>query len=380
MTRIIAFLAALVLAAPAWADDTFSCMDELSGPLVNVVVPNEEITDGVRFDARGVEFTVLSEPGGANYLIDLRGTGAYCWAGGIARFTNDEAATREERYYQDGIKIGGAGIMSNSGPSIIDGIRIHNAFDALKPKDSPFTIRNAWVSYARDDCVENDGMRPGLIEDSLFDGCYVFLSSRNKADFPNESVVTIRDSLIRLQEMPGPRGFGGDVIGSGPLFKYQEQSPNLILENNVFLIEDYPSLAWNSDGTAEYSFEMLGFHTGAGLIDKLKSCSGNIIVWLGLGEFPGDVPDDPACVTVTKDRTIWDNARAKWLAEHPLVMRIAGVDDSAPTPEPTPDPDPIIVDPDEPFDPIPDPEPTPEPEPTKKGKGWWCKRLGICWK
>jgi hypothetical protein len=52
--------------------------------------------------------------------------------------------------------------------------------------------------------------------------------------------------------------------------------------------------------------------------EKLESCSGNVMVWLGDGPFPG--PPLPSCFTVTTDRTVWDDAVAAWKARHPLMM------------------------------------------------------------
>jgi hypothetical protein len=49
---------------------------------------------------------------------------------------------------------------------------------------------------------------------------------------------------------------------------------------------------------------------------KLSGCANNVMVWLGPGDFPTTLPD---CFTVTKDRTVWDNAVADWLARHPDV-------------------------------------------------------------
>ena len=44
------------------------------------------------------------------------------------------------------------------------------------PLGDGFVLRNAYISNVRDDCVENDVLSGGLIEDSLFDGCYMGLS------------------------------------------------------------------------------------------------------------------------------------------------------------------------------------------------------------
>jgi hypothetical protein len=38
------------------------------------------------------------------------------------------------------------------------------------------------------------------------------------------------------------------------------------------------------------------------------------LVWLSEGTYPGRLP--PSGVTVTRDRRVWDEARARWLARH----------------------------------------------------------------
>ena len=50
--------------------------------------------------------------------------------------------------------------------------------------------------------------------------------------------------------------------------------------------------------------------------EQVLDCANNVMVWLGPGDFPGTLP---ACFTITKDRTVWDNAVADWLARHPQI-------------------------------------------------------------
>jgi len=122
--------------------------------------------------------------------------------------------------------------------------------------------------------------------------------------------------------MPGPYGHPDPkVMGHGALFKYQSDSPNLVLKNNVFLMEEYASTK-STLHNKRASASLLGFQGS-----KLKGCSGNIIVWTGPGDFPGNIPSDQSCVKVTKDRTVWDKARDQWLVNHPNITRISGVDD-----------------------------------------------------
>ena len=357
LAAIIAF-AALLFATPAWADDTYQCLNELSGPLVDVTGteyaynPLFNLSNGSRLDARGDVYTGQTDPALPDgsivgYIIDLRSdlANSICWAGGVIHYTNDYDITWGESKTPNN-----AALMTWTGDAIFDGVRIHNAHDAIRPRrntDMFWEVRNSWITYNRDDCIESDFMAAGLVDDSLFDGCNVFLSSRNLGDYIRmpRNIVTVQNSLIRMQEMPGPYGHPDrSIMGHGPLFKYQNQSPNLVLRNNIFLMESYVTTK-NVVRSEASSFEQLGFRVSQG---QLKECSGNIIVWTGPGEFPGDIPNDPSCVTVTTDRAVWEDARAKWIAEHPLVARIDGVDDPAPAPDPEPAPEP---------DPIPEPEP-----------------------
>lgn len=259
------------------------------------------------------------------------------------------------------------GVTLQGGRLTVEDVRLYNVHDGIGPsRDRPeavgqgaFIMRRVWMTWVRDDCIENDHFRSGLIEDSLFDGCYSFLSSRNKnrtdEDFRRNEEVTVRDSLIRIAQMPEPaRHEGRDYTGSGPIFKYSGNSPSLVLENNIFLIEDVPSDDNEPSRWLSKAGKRLGFRGDWGL---LKGCEENIIVWLGSGVYPGNLPDDPNCVTVTTDKSVWDNARAAWIAGHPTVPRLAqdpitvelkadgftpqvvALDVGAP-PNPDPDPDP----------------------------------------
>jgi hypothetical protein len=186
------------------------------------------------------------------------------------------------------------------------------------------------LTWVRDDCIENDNFRSGLIEDNLFDGCYAFISSRDGAyrDDPtrNQEVVTLRNNLIRIAQQPEPFGHdvdvnGGDKItGSGAIFKYWSNSPSLVLENNIFLIESISGLTrYGLSNWQHHAKELLGFRAEYG---QLKECKNNVIVWLGDGPYPGNIPNDPNCITVTTDKSVWNDARVNWIASHPSVPRL----------------------------------------------------------
>jgi hypothetical protein len=206
-----------------------------------------------------------------------------------------------------------AGVAFSNDQSTVDGFRIDNVTDGFRPRPgNMFTIRNAWLSYVRDDCVENDYASAGLVDDSLFDGCYVAFSARPSSGLlaagynGRNNVWTIQNSLIRLRPMPGPRDPSPDNLGHGEFFKWHlwdrpndSVSPKLVLNNNVFMAE-----------RAGQTADRMGIPPG-----KLESCSNNVMVWLGSGPFPG--PALPSCFTVTTDRAVWDNAVAAWKARHP---------------------------------------------------------------
>lgn len=318
MTRMLTAIALLLaLGGGAWADE--ACPG-VAGDVHRVEGTDNTANDfrenGI-YDATGQTFTFDSNV--VRYPIDVRAA-AWCWKGGAVRRTNAHSET-----WTDAKHPNNTGIFA-VGRAVIDGTRFDNTHDAIRPARGAsefWTVRNVWVSWNRDDCIENDWFASGLVEDSLFDGCYVFLSSRNKGVYASAQ-VTVRNSLIHLQDMPGPYGHNDpSVRGHGPLFKYKSDSPDLVLKDNVFLID---SCASTKHKIADCSRpELIGFLPRK----KLKECSGNVIVWGGPGRFPGKIPNDPSCVTVTTDRAVWDRARDAWLAAHPQVMRISGVDDPA---------------------------------------------------
>jgi hypothetical protein len=280
----------------------FACLAG-SGPLITLrgtrtTEYNERtLAPGTRIDARAATFLGSSS---ANYPISLDGAGAICFAGGNVKGQYDRTLGWETMH-----DMNNAGVAFAS-PTTVDGVRVDDVTDGLRPRGrGPFTIRNVWLSYIRDDCVENDHLEGGLIEDSLFDGCYVALSERPSDTTPIDrrgDLVTIRDSLIRLQPMPGPRNGSPSDLGNGALFKWSDEATKLALHDDVFLVEQV-----GQDGPDTM-----------GIPKTLASCSNNLMVWLGPGDYPAPLP---SCFTVTRDRRKWDDAVARWKMTHPNVGR-----------------------------------------------------------
>jgi hypothetical protein len=197
--------------------------------------------------------------------------------------------------------------------------RLHSVGDGVRfaTGAADWTIRGAHMTRVHDDCVENDRMHSGIIDDSLFDGCYVFYSSRSDSAGLNgeDNTVTVTNSLVRLEHMPftfnnEPGGGHGSMfkLSSGPA---TGRSPRLVIRNTVFRADEEP---------AHGTLDIVGFNhdndPSTPSIPYLDpaDCSNNTMVWLGDGPFPGDLPD---CFTVTTDRQVWLDAVAGWHARRP---------------------------------------------------------------
>jgi hypothetical protein len=270
--------------------------------------------DRTAFDARGARwrFQTYPTPRSAD---PVRITGAgdeACFVGGLIEGANPTTAGWEEMYDQSN---GAAFAFGGDRPLrrfVLDGIRIHNVWDGIRPRAHAydFAIRNVWLSDARDDCIENDHFSTGVIEDSLLDGCHMAISARNPRDPESYGarVLTIRNSLIRLKPFPKPRAamlrrhsWARDP-GHAMFFKWSSNSMKVRLHDNVFMLEQLPN-------NRRWAIEP----------PPTLSCSNNVLVWLGSGD-PGPVPD---CFEVVRDREAWDLAKAAWIERHAEVMRAA---------------------------------------------------------
>ena len=278
-----------------------------------VTFGDNTLKPGLRIDARGATFLasmsnlypLVLDRGSRFFLLpDRQEPPNVCVAGGsfVGQFPRSETWAQSKAH-------SGAGIEFWPGVLTIEGAHIDNVHDGIRPMDgNNWTIRGAHLSYIRDDCVENDHMRSGAITDSLFDGCYVFVSTRPTSTILSEGwdgtdeVVRVEDSLVYMQPMPGPVTGTLDP-GWGTTWKWHtgtpSKSPRLSLHHNIFRYDQV-------GGSGAASMELPP--------GKLLDCSDNVVVWLGPGEFPARLP---SCFKVTKDPAVWDEAVAAWKATHP---------------------------------------------------------------
>lgn len=259
-----------------------------------------------------------------SYPVDIRIPRDYAlhWNGGLIQRTNPDDLTWRQSYATNS-----ACFMWMGGDMTVEGVRIHNSHDAIRSwaRDTPlggFNVRGCWISYCRDDAIEMDNLwsGDGLIHDCLVDGCYVFFSARTPSSKPPKPVV-VSDSLIRMQAQPGPTSPNqpSGVTGYGRTWKWSNRAPDVDVLDCIFLYD-------NAD-------QIEGFDWPS----NVRARDNVIIIWAGPGDWPGTVPPG---VTISKDLSIWDEARTKWLEDHPDVTRIDGVDEEPEPDKPDPEPDP----------------------------------------
>jgi hypothetical protein len=274
------------------------CLPELHATVVGIQASQyrPSVSGHAAVDARSASWTA-----GDPWPVSIDGSGSLCWDGGSI-VGNWSASTPWETFHHTG------GFSFANPNAIIENISVRNYGDAINARDgaSNWTVRGAYTTFIHDDCLQDDYLNTGLIDRTLFDGCYVGVSTRassnNKTSDGHNNTVTMRSSLLRLEPMPTV--YKGPAPGTGGFFKWDDsahRSPKLALYNNVFRADQPPNHG------------SLGLPAGYDV-----ACSGNTIVWLGHGAFPeaaswlAKCPDTKIVTSVST----WDAAVAAWRASH----------------------------------------------------------------
>lgn len=258
------------------------------------------LADGTKIAASAARFVTAD-----NIPVRLEGGSGVCWSGGalVGRLPPSTSWSRMHDTY---------GMVARGAMFRLQNLRVFNYGDGvtLDAADAAgWSIQGAYFTYMRDDCVENDFLNSGTIEDSFFDGCYSGFSSRpfTGTEDGRFNVVVVRNTLFRLQAMdrgflrPGHEGF----------WKWGPTSPLISLYHNVFL-------ASAAGGEADVLLPRP---------DRLKDCEDNVMIWLSDAPFPERLPARPGCFTLlTGDagRQYWNAAVARWNAAHPEMLRDVG--------------------------------------------------------
>ncbi len=268
----------------------------LTGPQTEF---NGPLAANSRVDATGATWT-----GTTSYPVYFDSGDDACWSGGSVSGTFGVGTSWDTFHGNTGIGFRGARFS-------LDRPRVFNYGDGIRARtgSSDFLIKNAYLAYIHDDCVENDDLLVGAVEDSYLDGCYVAFSARRTSGTTFDgrfNTWSIRNSLVRLQAMPTV--YSGSAAGHGGFFKWDENapvSPKLSLTNSIFRA-DQATNHGNLNLPAGYPV----------------TCSGNTVVWLGAGPFPGAASWTATCpdTVITTDRSVWDAAARIWDIAHPGVV------------------------------------------------------------
>lgn len=265
---------------------------------------NTSLADGTKIDASTAQF--LTEK---NIAIMIGGGANVCFHGGETIGHRPPSTPWSPTTFS----------IVADGPNVtVEDIRTFNradgvsftAEDAVATNAPNWVVRRAYVKYARDGCVENHFVFSGTVDESLLDGCFIGFASRpyTTTQDGSNNVMTIKNSLIRLQPMDGV--FVGPTIpGHGGFFEWSDVSPKLVLHNDVFRVDQ------TSNNTDEYLAPPPG---------KLGDCSNNVMIWLGPGPFPEPLPSCFTLLTGPDGLEYWNRAVAQWTADHPTALPDVG--------------------------------------------------------
>ena len=275
---------------------------EVRGPKAALRV--QDVADQRTYDLRGA--TITGYPKASRYalLFGKRKPGvATCVVGGKVIGQQSRTHTWQVMKRQ----LDGDGLNFKSQGGLVDGMRIDNVEDGIGTiggDPTGVTIRNVHLSYIRDDCIENDAVVNLLVQDSLLDGCFTGVSVRpgahaRPAPAPAGERTQLERVLLRLQPMPYSRQEAKckrDGLGTGGFFKWSAWANQLVVKDSVLLAERIAARC-----SRAMSFP--------------KGIYRNVtLVWLGPGDYPGKLPAQG--VTVTRDRAVWERAKADWLGRH----------------------------------------------------------------
>jgi hypothetical protein len=309
MTRILPLLLLGVLAcqvAAAPQEPTFkklpvatagpSCLSQ-SGPLVTLSGSQKKYdvrkstVSNERFDASNATWSGIK---GFPVEVGNGQASGVCWHGGSITSGFPPNASWSTYHSSAGLFMGGPNFT-------VEDATVTDYGDAIRWEDTTdnWTLRRFHVIRAHDDCVENDRLYGGLIDDSFFEGCYVFLSERagGGVNIPVDGrpkTVTIQNTLVWLKPMPTV--YKGPAPGTGPLWKWSSKGSHVTLTHVVFRVDQKPS------------------HGDLKFPPLVCPCTADTLVWLGGGSYPEKVPSG---VTVVTNVAVWDAAVADWKARHP---------------------------------------------------------------
>ena len=245
--------------------------------------------DNVLADARGVVWRPRQPRSGLGvlrYAVAFTGTDN-CWIGGKIVGTGESSLTAPSA-----MAVGTGYRTSNTEIYLID---ISKTLEGIWVGTDGFNLRleNILLSEIQDTCVIADHDGDLIVDNVFFDRCarVVKLVSQSAG-----STLTIRNSLIRINNAL-------NVRTAGRLFNGRaiESEAQVYFENNIVVT------------AAELDARSLSILE--------TNCSDNSLIWVGEGDYPGDLP---GCFTVVKGKEAWRAARLAWMTQHQAQLAELG--------------------------------------------------------
>lgn len=172
------------------------------------------------------------------------------------------------------------------------------AWDAVRfDNQTTGEVRDSWISNARDDGIEADVGASLVVDNVLFDNCFVGVSSTPANNMTSTRTITLRNVLMSL----GNYNYKGTTM-PGAFFKYTGNSPSTEVHDSVFA---FSRDSFINNDRVRYAWE------------KMTSCSNNLLLWTSDAPFPSNFPRPPSCFQVIEGaeaRRIWDERRAGFIA------------------------------------------------------------------
>jgi hypothetical protein len=201
--------------------------------------------------------------------------------------------------------------VEKSPAAVVDGVLMDHVWDGVRigADSQGFQLKGFWISDARDDCIEDDFLQGGTIEDALLDGCFSGVSTR-----PPEGELRVSD--------------GGPLVMRGVLMRMQSylykgrlrQGVPFKAEEGGTALEIYDSIiAMDNPDSVSRSRLSLGWK-------NIGNCGGNLLLWTADSPWPDNFDRPPDCFQLVEGalaRKIWSAARKHWLDNHPDVTRFA---------------------------------------------------------
>ena len=260
-----------------------------------------------------------------------------CIIGGSVDGRVPQTATRDQWYNGEdgGTRLGGEAFRQTMTKTagnwaVLRNTSAANIEDAYDPntEDASHTyyLDHVRAEMIRDDCLENEGTGTAekpmnvVINNSMFDGCFTGFAERptwSNHGAPNgfgPSSLTVENSLMYINPQPlGPNYCnstkvqqgrcaqnGSSYLGAHGIWKWSEAAASKVTIRNTVFRLDMPSYT----GCAPQVWP-------AGTYENVK------VVWTGKGSYAtagGCKNVLPSGVTLTTDKSVWDNAKSAWLA------------------------------------------------------------------